>query len=212
MKFLIVKTSAFGDILHVFPVVAYLRQKCPYAQIDWVVEKSFSELVYAHPEIERTVVLESKKWRCQPWRYRKEIRAFKQELKKVTYDVVFDLQGNIKSGLIVATSRARAKVGFSWSCLPERPSGLFTNVKFSIAPGKNIREDYLSLVQQYFNDKASFTAPSFLFKLQEELDFPESDKKRILVCPGAAWGNKRLPLSTLASILEKWRGSFILHG
>ena len=61
MKILIVKTSALGDIIHVFPVLQFLRCYYPKAQIDWVVEKSFSELVRAHPAVSNVLTIQSKR-------------------------------------------------------------------------------------------------------------------------------------------------------
>ena len=48
MKILIVKTSALGDI-YGFPTLQYLRAKFPQAQIDWVVERPYAELVQVYP-------------------------------------------------------------------------------------------------------------------------------------------------------------------
>ena len=97
-KFLIVKTSSLGDIVHTYPVVSYLREKFPDAQIDWIVEKPFSKLVSAHPHIHRTIEVQTKKWRRSLFSKEtlQEFRAFKHKLS--TYDLILDLQGNMKSG------------------------------------------------------------------------------------------------------------------
>lgn len=180
-----------GDILQSFPVAFYLREKSPYGQIDWIVEKAFAPLVSMHPAIDRVITFERK--------FGIPLRS-----KGCFYDVVFDLQGNCKSGFLTWRARSRAKVGFAWKDLPEKPSGLTTNVKFPLPKNKNIREDYLSLVQNYFQDFSKVRETHFLFPLSEqEQKEIETIEKGVLVCPGAHWPSKRLSLKNWIAILEK---------
>jgi len=196
MKYLIVKTSSLGDILQSFPVASFLRNKSPYGEISWVVEEKFASLVRAHPEVDHVITTK-----------RRFKIPFSPGLRKKSYDVLFDLQGNCKSGFLTLCADAKAKVGFAWKDLAEMPSGLATNVKFPIEKGKNIREDYLSLVQNYFGDFSPFVAKPFLFPLTEkERGEIASLPKGTLICPGAAWPSKRLPFESWGPILEKIEG------
>ncbi len=196
MKYLIVKTSSLGDILQSFPVASFLRNKSPYGEISWLVEEKFASLVRAHPEVDHVITMK---------------RRFKIPLsfglRAKSYDVLFDLQGNCKSALLTLFADAKAKVGFAWKDLAEMPSGFATNVKFTIEKGKNIGEDYLSLAQNYFHDFTPFVAKPFLFPLTEKEEGEIAILPRgTLVCPGAAWPSKRLPLESWGPILEKVEG------
>lgn len=149
MRILIVKTSSLGDIVHAFPVLEYLKTHHPQAQIDWVVEQSFAELVGAHPMVDRVIPIQTKKWRSHlfalsTW---KELAGFRHELRKTAYDLVLDLQGNSKSGLVTGLAKSVKKVGFDYLSVPEWPNLLATNKRFSPPPGRNIREDYLFLAE-----------------------------------------------------------------
>ena len=44
-KFLLVKLSSLGDVLHNLPIVWDIRQQYPQAQIDWVVEEAYVDLL-----------------------------------------------------------------------------------------------------------------------------------------------------------------------
>ena len=44
-KFLLVKLSSLGDVLHNLPIVWDLRARFPDAQIDWVVEEGYVNLL-----------------------------------------------------------------------------------------------------------------------------------------------------------------------
>lgn len=195
LKILIIKTSALGDILHTFPVLQYLREQFPFSQIDWIVEKKFSELVSAHPHVNQVFTIESKKWRKGLLHYRQDILDFRQRLRKEKYEVVFDLQGNLKSSLILMQSKAKDKVGFGRKSVPEWPNLFFTNKKFNPLPyHQNIREDYLSIVKSYYKDATPYKIEPIPLNLtslgQSQVDEVLSDA--VLVCPGAAWPNKQL--------------------
>src|SRR6187402_1475471 len=106
MKLLIIKTSSLGDIVQARESLPCL----PPADVDWVVEKPFSELVEGR--VHKVLTTETKKWRKNPFKWFSEIRAFIRELRKTRYDVIVDLQGNFKSSLILAFARGVKKVGF----------------------------------------------------------------------------------------------------
>jgi heptosyltransferase-1 len=153
-KILVVKTSALGDIVHTYPVIDYLRKKFPHAQIDWVVEAPFAGLVQSHPAVNRVLTVATKQWRKKIFSREtfQSIGKFRKQLQNVHYDVVFDFQGNIKSGLIVSLANSPIKVGFGKQTVPEWPNLLFTNRHINPAISENIRHDYLSLAASFFND------------------------------------------------------------
>lgn len=215
MKFLIVKTSALGDVIHTFPVISYLRKKFPDCTIDWVVENEGAAIVRAHPDIDRTLCVKTRQWRRGPFTAQnwKEVLAFRHDLHQRTYDCVFDLQGNVKSGLITFQARSKAKVGFGWQSLPEWPNFFSTNKRFNPTKGQNIREEYLSLVKQYFNDNDTAFEPSGIqLKIPKEhqelidnilLQAHAPGRPKVMVCPGSAWPNKQMAEDALGDFLNK---------
>ncbi len=210
MKVLIVKTSSLGDIIHTFAAVDYLKNRFPKAEIDWVVENPFAELVRGHPDIDRVLTIESKKWRKNPFKKenRQQIAQFRKRLRETDYDLLFDFQGNVKSSFITFFACAQKKVGFGWKSVPEWPNGLFTRKKINPPTGGNIREDYLAIVQGYFKDEHPFSPRPITLKLdslqlQKLTTLFARPIKPILVCPSAAWPNKCLSESTLRKVLER---------
>jgi heptosyltransferase I len=209
---LIVKTSALGDIIHAYPVIHYLKKKFPAAKIDWVVEAPFADLVHTHPGVNRVFTVATKKWRRSllqrtAWQ---ELCAFRHQLRAQTYDAVFDLQGNIKSGLIVSQAKSPFKVGFGKDAVPEWPNLLFTNTRFEAFTGGNIRQDYLNLVSSFFGDSSPEIDGEAKLKISDEKRlFLENfcqqsmlqNKLKVMVCPGSAWRNKQLTPETLAAFL-----------
>ncbi|MBA3239574.1 MAG: lipopolysaccharide heptosyltransferase I [Parachlamydiaceae bacterium] len=213
MRILIVKSSALGDIVQAFPVLDFIKMKFPNAAIDWVVEKPFSKLVEAHPFIDRVMCIDTKAWRKGLFssKTRREVADFFRALRKAPYDVIFDLQGNSKSGLITALAKSSVKVGYSKECVSEWPNLLSTNQKVSIPKGKSIRHNYLHVVQSYFKDNQKFSNAPMILKLSEEeeqqfktilVPLELKEKPLVMVCHGSNWKNKQLPMESLLEFLK----------
>jgi heptosyltransferase-1 len=210
VNILVVKTSALGDIVHLFPAIQFLKQAAPSSTIDWVVEERCKSLVQAHPLIDQVFCIHSRKWRKAlfSWNTWSEMRAFKNALRAKQYDVAFDFQGNIKSGLILKLAHSKEKIGFGVASVSEKPNLLFTSRKVDPASGKNVRWDYAALVEAWSGKKAD-ALPLTRLKLNqlerlalERRILTKSPKRNIMVCPGSHWPNKQLPQDTLKAFLR----------
>lgn len=108
MNILIVKLSSLGDVLHNLPVVWDLRRQYPDANIDWVVEEGYVNLIEPlrtraeFKGIDRIIPLGFRRWKKSLFnkKTRMEIRSFHQELRSVNYDLVIETQGLIKSAVV----------------------------------------------------------------------------------------------------------------
>jgi heptosyltransferase-1 len=154
MRVLIVKTSSLGDIIHALPVLEYLRQAAPGAVIDWVVDEAFVDLLSGNPLIDRLIPVAFRRWKKAPLSLKvlKELRTLRRTLHERPYDLVFDLQGNLKSGLICFFCRAPVKVGFSRENQQEWLNSLFTNRKVPFQPAdRNAAPRYLRIASDPFD-------------------------------------------------------------
>lgn len=116
MRFLIVKMSSMGDVVHAQPLASDLKRAFPLARIDWVVERPFAAICALNPAIDRVLPIAWRRWRRRlgdPL-VRADMRAFRDALRETVYDEVFDCQGLIKSALVVRLSRARRRNGPDW--------------------------------------------------------------------------------------------------
>ena len=112
-KVLLVKLSSLGDVLHNLPIVWDLRARLPDAQIDWVVEEGYVHLLEplltkpGFRGIDRIIPFGLRRWKKEllnlsTWR---EFFAFKSQLQEVSYDVVIETQGLLKSALVCALTK-----------------------------------------------------------------------------------------------------------
>ena len=128
MRVLIVKMSALGDIIHALPALSFLHQVSPGIEVDWIVEEPFREVLEGNRLIAMLHIVRTKAWRKAPFAAatRREIAEVKAALKGRTYDLVFDIQGNLKSGLVDRFSGCGNVIGFSADLLQEKVNLLFT--------------------------------------------------------------------------------------
>jgi 3-deoxy-D-manno-octulosonic-acid transferase/heptosyltransferase-1 len=114
---LIIKLSAIGDVVHTLPLLSVLRGNYPRARIDWLVEEEASMVIEGHPAVNRVLISRRKSWFrrfMKGGEYSKvvpEIRAFLKELRICRYDLVIDLQGLFKSGVLTGLARGKRKIG-----------------------------------------------------------------------------------------------------
>jgi len=104
---LIVRPSSLGDIVHALPVVHDIRQHRAAMSIDWVAEEMFVELVALNREVRAVIPVSLRRWRHAllaraTWH---EVAAFRRALRARRYDVVLDLQEQVKGALIGALAR-----------------------------------------------------------------------------------------------------------
>ena len=114
----LVKLSSLGDVVHALPLAATLRAARPAAHLTWVVERREAAILREHPALDDVVVADTRGWR----RARsagalgatvREMYRLQRRLAAARFDVAIDAQGLIKSGVLVAATRAPVRVGFA---------------------------------------------------------------------------------------------------
>lgn len=106
-RILIVRLGAMGDILHALPAVAALHATKPDAEISWMVDRRWRDLM---PPWVLPVLVDTKLWRKQP--FAMETRAALQRLRRHgRYDIAIDLQGATKSAVLGKIAGAGTFVG-----------------------------------------------------------------------------------------------------
>ena len=113
-KILIIKPSALGDIVHSLPFLYSLRQRYPEAEIHWVVARGLHGLIEDHPMIQRLWIIDKERWKelsKLPQTFA-QLRRLQGELRRERFDLVVDLQGLLRSGLIAWATGAPCRIGF----------------------------------------------------------------------------------------------------
>src|SRR5579859_7569901 len=114
LRILVVRLSSIGDIVHALPAVAALGRSLPEAEVEWVVESRFAELLQGNPFVKRVVPVDTLGWRkrwSSPGTWRQAARTL-GEIRSLRPDVAIDFQGLIKSDAVARLSAAPRRIGF----------------------------------------------------------------------------------------------------
>jgi lipopolysaccharide heptosyltransferase I len=112
-RVLVIKPSALGDIIHSLPVLTALRRRYPAAHISWIVNRGYEPLLLGHPDLDATVPFDRKTSRRGLLTSALYYAGFLRRLRGQGFDLVIDLQGLLRSGLMAWATAAPRRVGLS---------------------------------------------------------------------------------------------------
>ncbi|OLC11979.1 MAG: lipopolysaccharide heptosyltransferase I [Candidatus Rokubacteria bacterium 13_1_40CM_69_27] len=153
MNIALVKLSSLGDVVHALPVAATLRARLPGVRLSWIVERREATLLVGHPGLDEVLTVDTRLWR----RARSArgiagaagaVGRLRRRLEAGRFDVALDLQGLLKSGLLVRLTRAPIRIGFNAGFCREPLSALFTNRRVTPPPeAAHVVDQYLALLE-----------------------------------------------------------------
>lgn len=219
MNVAIVKLSSLGDVVHALPVAATLRARLPGARITWMVERREACLLRGHPALDEVLPVDTRGWRrVRSWAglgaVAGAIMAVLGRLRDGRFDVAIDLQGNLKSGVLTAATRAPVRVGFSARRCREPLNALFTNRRVTPpASARHIVEQQLALLAPLGIHEAepTFALPTDVVAESAVADFFAAaglkPRDRIVVVnPGAGRVAKQWPVTHFATLARRLAG------
>ena len=111
-RVLIIRPSALGDVARSVPLAASIKRRYPAAQIHWLVNRPFVDIVRSHPAVDRVVPFDRGTMGRSLLRGRPgEFLSFVKSLRSEGYDTVLDAQGLGRSGLFSRLSGAHRRIG-----------------------------------------------------------------------------------------------------
>lgn len=109
----LIKPSALGDIVHALPVLSALRRRFPAAHVTWVVNRAYEPLLVGHPDLDTTLPFDRGAFNKGMVTAAGYSIGFAGVLRRRRFDLVVDLQGLLRTGLMCAATGAPRKVGFA---------------------------------------------------------------------------------------------------
>ncbi len=221
-RFLVIRLSSIGDIVHALPAVAALGDSFPGAEIHWVVEKRHADLLKGNPYVHRVIKLDTLGWRHEmlsPGTFQ-EIAGAGMALREERFDAAVDFQGLIKTAFLASISKSARRVGFSEYWLREPVAGIFYTDRVSPHGRRHVIEMNLSLVEHLGGPR--IPASEWKFPLpQNDAEDSYVDNQLaalgardfIVLNPGGGWKSKCWApenFSELIQRLEKEIPEFIL--
>lgn len=200
-RFLVVRLSSLGDIVHTLPAIAALRESFASAQIDWVVDQRWLQLAEMVQGIDTLIPLQ---------RSPLGVAACVQRLRAARYSCVVDYQGLYRSAVLTWSSGGTRTIGFDRCAAREPGSSMFYSERV-VPTGRHVAEMNLDL-----SLRAGARAPR---ALQFPLQVPEHELQRVrekvrqegvadyvVLSPGGGWVSKCWTPDRYGVLaLELWR-------
>lgn len=193
----LIKPSALGDIVQTLPLLPVLRERFPDAEISWVVGSQFANLLEGHPCLDELILFDRRGGAASFLR-------LLLGLRKRRFDLVFDLQGLLRTGLMTwATGAAlrlgleTAREGAGLAChfsLPNTnrhvPAHLRTwQVAEALGMGGRRRETIIPVPEED--------------RIWAENRLAEFSSRLLVIHAGAQWETKRWPPGQFAFVAAK---------
>lgn len=206
LRLLVVRLGSMGDIVHALPAVAALRAAHPAAQLDWVVERKWLELLAGCPVI--SAAIPQDRGLAATLRLMRELRARR-------YDVAVDFQGLYKSAALAFFSGARGRIGFDRAHAREGGAARLYTQRVEPA-GTHVVEMNLALARAAGAGQAPAQFPLCVSSeaeawLERQLE-PRKLQEFYVLCPGGGWRSKCWPAEQYGHLHRRlagrhgWRG------
>jgi len=166
----IVRLSAIGDVVHGLPLAASLRRLYPDAQITWIVQPGPAPLLRGHPHIDDLMLFPRRGGLRQ-------VFGFLRSVRKRRFDLAVDLQGNLKSGLLLRSTGAVRRVGLAKGEYRERLGAFGATEHSDAAQGPHSVDRTLAICRKLGDAHA--TAEYGLAPTEDELRAARGDLDEI---------------------------------
>ncbi len=203
---LIIKPSSIGDVIHALPFLKAIRGRYPNAAISWLINRGIDEIIRDNSYLDEIILFERKRWGgFDDIGYKlRGITEFIRELRQKRFDLIIDLQGLFRSGIIAYLSGAGCRIGFANA---REFSPIFYNYRVSHPPVEMHAVDrYLLIAKELGAD---------ISKRDFKINIPEKEKeyvaslisrikKRPLIAinPSARWETKMWPMKRYAELTD----------
>ena len=207
MKIAIVKLSALGDIVHAMVALQFIKEQHPDAQIDWVVEQRFADVLKHQPDIDNVLTVDIKALKTNKIGILAEIKRLRRYASK-HYDLVIDAQGLLKSS-ITARLLGNNVSGFDSNSIREQAASWLYSVKVAVPYDANTLDRNTTVLTQPLNisinrEKVLAKKPFLFFKDEDERInlYLHRNIKNIVLVIGSTWESRNYPIEKFVKIAE----------
>lgn len=206
----VIKPSALGDIAHAVPVLSALRELFSASHISWVVNKAYEPLLAGHPHLNATIPFDRGAYRRSPLKAVTYSLQFADHLRRRRFDLVIDLQGLLRTGLMTAATGAAVRIGFANS---REGSRHFYTHRIAVPDA-----DRIHAVDRYWRVVGALDGghlpKRFVLPVQPtELAAADAElaalpRPWLALAPGARWLTKRWPVGAFAETANRAHAEF----
>jgi lipopolysaccharide heptosyltransferase I len=205
-RFLIIRLGSLGDVVHTIPAAAALRRRYPQAQIDWMVDPRYVELLDLLECLDRRIPFDPRALvRGSPVAW-----STLRGLRRARYDAAIDLQGLLKSALLARLVGAQRTIGLPRRHLREPLARLFYSDAPEPGAAPHVIHRSVGLLRALDVTDATVRFPLAIPRTEIAAVAAAriGSREYALLNPGAAWPNKRWPPDRFGAAAAAVRAEF----
>ena len=122
-----------GDLMHALPALTEANSHVEDISFDWVVDTNFASVPSWHPLVNKIIMTDHRNWKKHLFSKdsRKSLREVINQINESDYDVVVDMQNNLKSAFISYLCKHDV-VGMDSTSVREYPAHLAYSKKINV--------------------------------------------------------------------------------
>lgn len=147
MHVLIVRLSSMGDLVQTLPALTDASCAIPGITFDWIADESFAQVPAWHKDVETVIPSSFRRWRknwCRAFKSG-EPQDFLKTIRARKYDLIVDLQGELKSAFATRLARG-SRVGYDSRAVHEWGAQFAYQKQFHVPKGRHSIQRMRSLL------------------------------------------------------------------
>ena len=176
-----------GDLFHALPVVHNLKVALD-AKVDWVVGKEYVPLVECFEDVDKVIPFYRRS-------FFSDLRPFMKEIRAREYELVVDLQGLFKSGMVSRLARTGRRIGPSF--LREGAGVFYSDVAGKLDKDRHAVDECMDVVRHLGLPVVDAAFP---------VTFPKraftEGRPRIAMLPRSRWFTKNWPARCFVDLVK----------
>ena len=197
-----------GDLMHALPAITEAKEQINNITFDWVVDKNFSSVPKWHPDIENTIETNHREWKLNLFssKSRNEMRDVVNKIDANEYDLIIDMQNNLKSAFLSFMCKSSV-TGLDAKSAREYPAHLAYKTKIRVPKTMHAVERQKLLLATALGYETNIANRDYgIFKANFKKPLKMYSSKYAICVQNASWTSKQWPIEywqEFLRILEK---------
>ena len=193
-----------GDLMHALPALTEANSHVEDISFDWVVDTNFASVPSWHPLVNKIIMTDHRNWKKHLFSKdsRKSLREVINQINESDYDVVVDMQNNLKSAFISYLCKHDV-VGMDSRSVREYPAHLAYSKKINVDKKLHAIERQKKLLGEAlgYDYKRKFIDYGASFKnfIEPNIKLPN---KYIVLVQNASWVTKQWSIENWQHLIQ----------
>jgi len=201
---LIIKLTSMGDLMHAFPALTDAVKYIPGISFDWVVDENFAEVPLWHPAVNKVIITAHRRWKKNIYECitKREFNHFYRQLNSESYDIIIDLQGNLKSACVSWLRRGSVH-GYSSKTCREKPAHWAYDYRYDIPKHLHAIHRQRELMAKALCYQQVGDIPDYGVKFPSLVPKTQLAKKYLVFVHNASALNKLWPIGHWRQLIQR---------